>query len=123
MILAGHHGQGLLQLKDITARNQIPHQYLEQIFNRLVKGGVVRSVRGKKGGYELAQSPDKLTVLRVVEILEGELSGDPASAGEADAISQLFDQAAARLREILAVNFADLAARQQKLRKNVMFYI
>jgi len=123
LLLGEHYEQGLLQIKDIVAGNRIPRQYLEQIFNRLVKAGIVRSVRGKHGGYALGQSPDKLTVLQVVEILEGEINGEEDQPGPRDALAELFDRAAADLRALLSLSFADLAARQQELRKNVMFYI
>ena len=73
LALAEFYNSGLLQLKDIASRCDIPHQYLEQIFNRLNKTGIIKSTRGKKGGYKLAEPPDKITVLKIVNALEGEI--------------------------------------------------
>ena len=123
LALADHYDQGLLQIKDIVAGGQIPRQYLEQIFNRLVKAGLVRSVRGKKGGYSLALPPDKVSVLMVVETLEGGIEVPLGEVVKGDAIAELFDRGAVGLRTILAMSFADLGARQQELRKNMMYFI
>ncbi len=64
-----------VQSKDITERQGIQSRYLEQVLQFLVKRGILKGVRGPKGGYTLARERRKLTlgdVLRVVEDLEHE---------------------------------------------------
>ncbi len=55
--LAQHHGQDLVTSADIASRQQIPEAYLNQLLITLRKAGLVRSVRGPKGGHELAFPP------------------------------------------------------------------
>ena len=123
LALAESYGSGLLQIKDISTRCKIPHQYLEQIFNRLGKIGIIKSTRGKNGGYELASAPQKITVLDIVNSLEGNIEFVPKSTEQNDIIYDLFHKAELKLQEILNVNLADLAQRQQTLRNNVTYHI
>lgn len=123
LALAESYGSGLLQIKDIASRCNIPHQYLEQIFNRLGKAGIIKSTRGKNGGYELASGPQRVTVLDIVNSLEGTIEFVPKATEKNDIIYDLFHQAEVKLQEILNVNLADLAQRQQTLRNNVTYHI
>ena len=123
LTLAESYGSGLLQIKDIASRCNIPHQYLEQIFNRLGKTGIIKSTRGKNGGYELASAPQRVTVLDIVNSLEGTIEFVPKSTEKNDIIYDLFHQAEVKLQEILNVNLADLTQRQQTLRNNVTYHI
>jgi len=64
-----------VQSKDITERQGIQSRYLEQVLQFLVKRGILKGVRGPKGGYTLARERRRLTlgdVLRVIEDLENE---------------------------------------------------
>ena len=123
LALAESYGSGLLQIKDIASRCNIPHQYLEQIFNRLGKAGIIKSTRGKNGGYKLAKAPQRVTVLDIVNSLEGNIEFVPKSTEKNDIIYDLFHQAEVKLQEILNINLADLAQRQQTLRNNVTYHI
>ena len=60
--LAEHQNCGNIALKDIADRQQISKKYLEQIIPVLNNAGVLRTVRGSLGGYQLAGTPDKYTV-------------------------------------------------------------
>jgi Rrf2 family protein len=123
LALAESYGSGLLQIKDIATRCNIPHQYLEQIFNRLGKAGIIKSTRGKNGGYELAGTPQKITVLDIVNSLEGNIEFVPKSNEQNDIIYDLFHKAEIKLQEILNITLAELAERQQTLRNNVTYHI
>ncbi len=64
-----------VQSKDITERQGIQSRYLEQVLQFLVKRGILKGVRGPKGGYTLARERRRITlgdVLRVIEDLENE---------------------------------------------------
>jgi Rrf2 family cysteine metabolism transcriptional repressor len=123
LALAEFYNSGLLQIKDIASRCDIPHQYLEQIFNRLGKTGIIKSTRGKKGGYELAKSPEQITVLHIVNALEGDIEFVPKSASNNDVIVELFQEAEDKLKEVLSVSLADLVSKQQSLQENVIYNI
>lgn len=71
----------LAQGKDIALRQQINEPYLEQIMVLLKKAGLVTTVRGRRGGYQLAKAPAEISLLEVIETFEGELSlVDPPEA-------------------------------------------
>jgi len=61
-------------VKIIAKRKKIPQSFLVQIFNKLVKTGIVKSVRGVNGGYKLQHDPEQISVLSVFEALEGKIS-------------------------------------------------
>lgn len=58
-------------IKDLAAFQGVSESYLSKIFTKLVKAGLVQSIPGVKGGYELAKHPDKISFLDVVEAVEG----------------------------------------------------
>jgi Rrf2 family protein len=67
-----YHGAGqATQIKDISRRQHISQRYLEQIFNKLLKGGILNSRRGPKGGYMLARDPSEITVMDIIEVAQG----------------------------------------------------
>jgi Rrf2 family protein len=78
-----YNGQGdPVRIREIGARQRIPARYLEQIFQRLRRAGLVTSKRGPGGGYRLARPPAEITLREVVEAVEGPLAkGLAAPAG------------------------------------------
>lgn len=69
--LVRRYGEGPVSLKEIAQQENLSLQYLEQLFASLRKDGIVRSVRGAKGGYELEKAPEALPLLQVLRSLEG----------------------------------------------------
>ncbi len=71
-----HEGESCacVSLKEIAARQNISLKYLESIVSLLNKGGLVRSTRGKDGGYRLARPADAITVAEVMAMTEGSLA-------------------------------------------------
>jgi Rrf2 family protein len=61
-------------LKSVAGRQNLSHQYLEQIFSVLRRAGLVESVRGAHGGYRIALPLDEIDALVVVELLEGSVA-------------------------------------------------
>jgi len=104
-------------IAEIAKAREIPVQFLEGLFATLRRAGILKSQRGVKGGYLFARSPSEVTVLEVVELLEGELS----AGNEADDIWQ---QGIAALRDVLArTTIADLAEGEARERGQSMYYI
>lgn len=58
-------------IKDLAAYQGVSETYLSKVYTKLTKSGIVRSIPGVKGGYELARSPEKITFWDVVEAVEG----------------------------------------------------
>ncbi len=59
-----------VQSKDIALRQGIPQRYLEGALQHLVRAGILRGVRGPKGGYRLARERRRITVAEVVRLME-----------------------------------------------------
>ncbi len=68
-----HGDGGPVPIAELARRREIPVQFLEQLFATLRRAGILRSQRGVKGGYSFARPADEITVLELVEILEGPL--------------------------------------------------
>jgi Rrf2 family protein len=60
-----------LQIREIAARQNIPNRYLEELLATLRRGGLIKSIRGVKGGYVLAREPQKITILDALRCIEG----------------------------------------------------
>lgn len=63
-----------VKVKDIAFRQKISEKYLEQIIGILSRAGILRSVRGARGGYQLAKSPENYTVEEILRLTEGSLA-------------------------------------------------
>jgi len=72
--LALHNGKGPVPLRDLALRQEISAKYLEQLLIPLKGTGLVKSVRGARGGYQLAQDPAKISLYEIVRSLEGPLA-------------------------------------------------
>ena len=119
--LAACHGTGPVPLAQIARNEDISLAYLEQLISVLRKQGMVESVRGAKGGYVLAQPPDRVRVGDIVRVLEGPIEPVMCVAqGEGSPACERQTQCAARavwerLRDSMvetldSVTLADLLA-------------
>ena len=70
--LAAHYNGRPVLLKDIAKRENISVRYLENIFTRLRKDGLLNSSKGRGGGFFLARDPADINLLEIVTFLEGE---------------------------------------------------
>ena len=100
---------------ELAKRREIPVQFLEQLFATLRRSGILSSQRGVKGGYSFARSAAEVTVLEVVEILDGPLGRD----GEG-----IFAEAVLAAREVLGgTTIAEIAERERAAGTPAMYYI
>ena len=72
--LAQHGEDGYVPLKDVAERQEISKKYLEIIVKDLVKGGMLKGISGKGGGYRLTRKPEEYTVGEILVLLEGTLA-------------------------------------------------
>jgi len=108
----GEHGP--IPIGELARRREIPVQFLEQLFATLRRAGMLRSYRGVKGGYSFARSPETISVLEVVELLDG-----PLGAGA----SGVFAQAADAARAVLAATTIAEVIEREAREGGVMYYI
>lgn len=86
-------GVGPVPIAELARRRDIPVQFLEHLFATLRRAGILRSQRGVKGGYSFARPSDEVTVLELVELLDGPLGADATG---------VFGAAAEAARSVLA---------------------
>jgi Rrf2 family protein len=72
--LARGYGQRPLSIAEVAKTEHLPVAYLEQLAAQLRRGGLVQSTRGVHGGYSLARAPERISVLDVVRVVEGEVA-------------------------------------------------
>ena len=116
--LARSGGSGPVPIGEIARRRDIPVQFLEGLFATLRRAGILNSQRGVKGGYSFARPAEELTVLEVVEALEGSLDADARAQGE------VWVEAVEALRERLgALTIAEVAQREARAAGAQMYHI
>ena len=72
--LALHDSETPRLIRDIAESQQISEKYISRLIIDLRRAGMVRSIRGAKGGFRIARQPEQITLLDVVEVMEGALS-------------------------------------------------
>ncbi|MFA5318607.1 MAG: Rrf2 family transcriptional regulator [Patescibacteria group bacterium] len=72
--LAKNYKKDFVSLTDIAKKNKLSANYLLQIVQPLVKAKLIESKEGKGGGYRLVRDPKKISILEILEILEGEVN-------------------------------------------------
>ena len=111
-------GASPVPIGEIAARRDISPQFLESLFVTLRRGGVLQSQRGVKGGYSFARPAESVTVLEVVELLEGEVGAGAAALGQPWA--EISDAVRVKLA---ATTIADVAQREAQEAGAAMYYI
>ncbi len=111
-------GAGPVPIGEIAKRRDIPVQFLEGMFATLRRAGILQSQRGVKGGYSFGRPPEEITVLDIVEALEGSLTADAVSD------EPIWTEAVEALREKLqATTVAQIAEREAREAGAAMYYI
>lgn len=119
--MADRYGRELVQIRDIVDRCKVPKNYIEQILNRLGKAGLVKSVRGNRGGYELSTHPDSIQVITIIEALEGEIK--LLSTPVCQALDEVLLKVSEAVKSLLAISLSELAQRQKALDQQIVFHI
>lgn len=120
--LAKHAGEGPVQRSEIARRRQIPESYLDHLLAQLRRAGFVRSTRGPSGGHELAKPAAEISLLSLLEALEGSLAPlgclEPAAGEESESIcgqnwvwQEIYDAMRSRLA---AVSLAELVEHERE---------
>jgi Rrf2 family cysteine metabolism transcriptional repressor len=100
---------------ELARRGDIPAQFLEQLFATLRRAGMLKSQRGVRGGYSFAKPASQISVLEVVEQLDGPLGADATG---------VFAEAAQAARTVLhEQSIADVAEAEAKAAGTTMYFI
>jgi len=122
-----YHSAGLeTQVKDISRRQEISPRYIEQIFQKLKKAGIIDSKRGPTGGYFLVKRPEEITLGEIIRVTEGGLDPvlcmDPEDPGRPCGRSKqcvtriIWNEAGNRLKEYFdSVTIRDLCEKAQEM--------
>lgn len=119
--LADHYGTGLVHIKDIVERRNVPRNYLELICNLLTKAGIINGLRGKNGGYTLTRSPDSITALDVLEAVDGSIQLNDSKGNTV--IQSLFKDVENKIKDGFRITLADLLEKQHNLETLINFQI
>ena len=119
-----YRSSDVIHVEELARVQGIPENYLVQILQVLKSSGLVRSKRGKEGGYNLARPPAEITFADVVRAVQGyviEIPGldDPKCSDELKAVWSRIKSSAEEIAE--SVNFEELASNAEQGRR--MFYI
>ncbi|MEK6711982.1 MAG: Rrf2 family transcriptional regulator [Nitrospinota bacterium] len=106
----------LCTIGEIARAQQIPQAFLAKLMPMLIRGGMVASVQGPKGGYRLARRPGEVSFLDVIQAIEGPIAlvgcqedGDGCGFEPFCTMNEVFAEAQKRLVEFFrATTFADL---------------
>lgn len=111
---------GSVEMVDVLAHEEgVPTSFLGKIFQSLSRAGIVKSARGSGGGFSLVRTPDKITVLEVIEAVEGPIALQRCLETDSDcthregcALCGLFSEAQDRVKEVFGrTSVAELTRR------------
>jgi Rrf2 family transcriptional regulator, cysteine metabolism repressor len=111
-------GSRPVPIAQVAERRGMPVQFLEQLFSTLRRDGLLQSQRGVKGGYTLARAPEEITVLEVVQALDGKVGQ------EADEAGGIWGEGVNALRDVFSsTTIADIARREADAAGAGMYHI
>ncbi|MBD2776805.1 RrF2 family transcriptional regulator [Iningainema tapete] len=119
-----------LQIRQIAELQNIPNRYLDQLLAMLRRGGLIKSIRGAKGGYVLAREPEKITLFDALDCIEGLNAGcgdekDSNKTIESAVIDEIWQEALGAANSVLQnYTLKDLCERRASRRQmELMYYI
>jgi Rrf2 family protein len=129
--LALHLGEGPVQIFQISARQGIPKQYLDQLMLVLKRAGIVVSSRGRQGGYLLARTAKEITLLEIVTALEGPLENRnfigrslPSNLAAQQILRILWDEIYLKTTQVLEnKTLEEVCEMQKRSQENIMYHI
>ena len=121
--LALHASEGPVNLMDISERQGISVSYLEQLFAKLRRQGLVQSVRGPGGGYLLSRLADEIFVAQVVDAVDESVDAtrcggrEKCQAGEVCLTHELWSDLSGKIHEFLSeISLGQLVGNRQVLK-------
>ncbi|MGI8461760.1 MAG: RrF2 family transcriptional regulator [Solirubrobacterales bacterium] len=111
-------GPAPVPIGTIAERREMPVQFLEQLFSTLRRSGLLTSHRGVKGGYTLARDADQISVLEVVQALDGKVGEEGKEAGG------IWEEGVEALRAVFAeTTIGEISRREASGGETAMYHI
>ncbi|HEV2560539.1 MAG TPA: Rrf2 family transcriptional regulator [Rhizomicrobium sp.] len=102
LVLAEHGGNEPMMIADVAAKAHVPRKFLEQILLELKKRGVVRSQRGRAGGYLLGRPAKDITFAEIIRVTDGPLALSPCVSTTAyQRCADCIDEKTCAIRKVL----------------------
>ncbi len=111
-----------VQIREISKATDIPQSYLEQLFNKLKKAGVLKSTRGVKGGYLLAKEAKDIYVKDVLLILEKNIDVIENRL-EDPVLNVYFSEIQEQIEKLFSINLEKLDEYKEQYNKNLNYII
>lgn len=111
--LSKHKEESPMQVKEIALNTKIPQNYLEQLLGKLRRAGIIKSVRGAKGGYILAHPPEEIKVLDILIALDENLKIVDTQV-ENPLLNLFFEDAKDSVKNIFDIDITKLAQYQNR---------
>lgn len=120
--LASRGSHGPVPILEVSDRRGIPAHQVEQVFAVLRRAGLLESQRGVKGGYTLRRDPAEISVLDVIEAVDGPIGGEDMVTDSA--VGEIWSDGARRLADAFrGITVADVAVREAQRAEAPMFHI
>ncbi|SDB08115.1 transcriptional regulator, BadM/Rrf2 family [Desulfonatronum thiosulfatophilum] len=123
LFLAGERERDVVLKKDVSEAMKIPGSFLAKIAQNLAKAGLIQIVQGPRGGYRMLKSAEEVTLLEVIEAVEGEIflneclfRPDSCHRSLFCGVHQVWEKAREGLRETLSVPLSDLLCMENSRR-------
>lgn len=102
-----------IQIKEIAHNADVPQNYLEQLLGKLRRAGIVKSIRGAKGGYVLAKDPKQIKVLDILIALEDDLKVVDSQI-EHPVLDLFFQDSKEKVKDIFDITIFELSRYKNK---------
>jgi Rrf2 family protein len=111
--LSKHEKDTPMQIKEISANANIPQNYLEQLLSKLRRAELVKSIRGAKGGYILANEPKDIKILDILVALEDDLKIIDTNSKN-PILNLFFDETKTQMKGLFDMSLDELEKYQEK---------
>lgn len=124
-----------IALAEVAERQNISIQYLEQVFSALRKAGLIKSIKGAKGGYLLGKKPEEMTLYEIIQTLDGNIAimeiaqGEPLEKGQyveaavRESVWKPLDDLTEQFLKSITIKDLMLKAKDKKTSACDMYYI
>jgi Rrf2 family protein len=117
-------GKKPMQIQTISERRDIPMRYLVQILIQLKRAGLIASIRGKGGGYNLIRPPGRISLGEVMRLMGGPLLPVAGGGKKTSVFTGIWKEAEAAMADVLdRVSFEDIAGKVKGIKGTIVYQI
>jgi Rrf2 family protein len=120
--LLQHDKKQPMQIREISANADIPQNYLEQLLSKLRHAGLVKSVRGSRGGYLLANGPEDILIKDILIALEDDIKITDTKSNS-PVLNLFFDETKSKISKIFDLSLSELEEYQKKYNEYLHYNI